>query len=61
MKKIVLGAVVGFLLGSAVTVVANIRVVGVVGYLFGWDVKINGNKLCSDPWVDGTFREIECN
>lgn len=60
MKKILIGFIFGFLLSLVVTAKAAELLGG--GYLMGWDVKIHGHKICSDPfiWGDG-MNEIECD
>ena len=36
------------------------RVVGEPGYLLGWEVSVDGETVCSDPYVWPITQEIEC-
>ena len=60
MRKFISGVAVGVFISAAVPVVAA-EMVGGHGYLMGWDVKVKGKKVCSDPWIwTGGLKEIEC-
>ena len=37
------------------------KMVGDDGYLMGYDVTVDGENVCSDPWVSVGSREIECS
>lgn len=37
------------------------RVIGGNGYLMGYDVVVNGETICSDPFVWTVTKEIECD
>lgn len=56
MKKFFIGFVIGLLLGGAVPAFAMST-----GYLFGWDVLVNGTTICHDPFIWSATREIECD
>ena len=60
MKRFLAGAIFGLCLGIAITAAAA-QLVGGSGYLMGWDVSINGETVCSDPYVWTSTREIECD
>ena len=59
MGRFLSGAVIGLVLGVAGSAVAA-KMVGDNGYLMGWEVKVDGEVVCSDPFVWPTIREIEC-
>lgn len=60
MRKFWLGVAVGLALGTSTTAVAA-QLVGDTGYLMGWDVEVNGERVCSDPYVWTVTKEIECD
>ncbi len=48
--------------GSRTRIIPAARVVGEDGYLLGWDViDQNSDRVCSDPFVWTSTREIECD
>lgn len=60
MGKFVAGLALGLAIGTATSAVAA-KMVGDSGYLFGYDVKVEGETICSDPWVwRSGINEIEC-
>lgn len=61
MRKFLTGVAVGLAMGTATTAFAA-KMVGDSGYLFGYEVKVDGETVCSDPWIwTGGINEIECN
>jgi len=60
MKRFFAGAIFGLCLGITITAAAT-QLVGDSGYLMGWDVSINGETVCSDPYVWTATRELECD
>lgn len=60
MMKFIAGMLFGLGIGIAVTATAA-QLVGDTGYLSGWDVSINGETVCSDPYIWTNTREIECD
>lgn len=60
MKKFIFGLVLGLILG-AVAVSWAARIVGGNGYLIGWSVTLDGDEICSDPFIWVSIKEIECN
>lgn len=59
MKKYLIGFIFGLLFGSITSVLAA-RVIG-SGYLIGWDVTVNGDHVCNDPYIHARTMEIECD
>ena len=60
MKNVTVGLLLGFLLGIAAGTAAAVRVSGNDDYLKGWEVVVKGKKVCTDPYVRVTSKEIEC-
>jgi hypothetical protein len=60
MKNLVTGWLFGLATGVVMSAVAA-QVVGSDGYLNGWTVTVNGDEVCSDPYVVKSWREIECD
>ena len=60
MRNFVCGRIFGIVVAMA-TVTYAASLVGDNGWLMGWDVTINGDLVCSDPYVWSSVREIECD
>lgn len=60
MKRFALGLLLGLAFGFAVSAAAA-NVIGDNGYLMGWDVTVDGETVCSDPYVWVSTSEIECD
>ena len=60
MRNYILGVATGLLLGAAGTALAA-QIVGNSGYLLGWEVELNGETVCSDPYVWPTLKQLECS
>lgn len=60
MKKFIAGVLLGLCLGVALTASAA-KLVGDSGFLMGWDVTVDGDTVCSDPYVWPGINEIECD
>jgi len=54
MKRLVLGIIIGLILGSVTSVIAD-------GFAFNWTVTKNGRVICEDPWIWKSTKEIECD
>lgn len=59
MKRFLLGTFVGVCFGVSASALAA-KIVGGQGYLIGWDVLVDGESICSDPFIWPQTREIEC-
>lgn len=60
MRHFVLGLAFGLLVGLTGASLAAIKVAGDDDYLKGWEVVVKGKKVCTDPYVRVTSKEIEC-
>lgn len=60
MKQFAVGLAFGFLLGLTGAGLAAVKVSGDDDYLKGWEVVVKGKKVCTDPYVRVTSKEIEC-
>ena len=58
--KFFLGLAIGLAAGTTTTAYAA-KLVGDTGYLFGWQVTIDGDEVCSDPYIWTATKEIECD
>lgn len=58
MKKFLFGVIVGFALASSLAYAAIIM--GSDGYLMGWSIMVDGEEICSDPFIWTSIQEIEC-
>jgi hypothetical protein len=59
MTRFAVGVLIGLLLGVAIT--AQAAGVFGSGTLTGWSVTKDGEEVCSDPEVDTTSKQIECD
>lgn len=60
MRQFFVGLIMGLGIGVAATASAA-SMVGDNGWLMGWDVSVNGETVCSEPYIWVTTREIECD
>jgi len=59
-KGWIAGFVLGLTLGLATGAYAA-SIVGGNGYLMGWDITVEGEVVCSEPYIWAASREIECD
>ena len=57
--KFIAGFVAGLVLGGT----AGVHAAGCFGsgYAMGWTVELNGEEVCSDPYIWTGINEIECD
>ena len=60
MKHLAWGVALGLLLGLTGAGLAAVKVTGADDYLKGWEVVVKGKKVCTDPYVRVSTKEIEC-
>ena len=60
MKRFWVGFIAGIFFG-AVTAGTAAVVAGDNGYMMGWEIKKDGEKICSDPYIWTEIKEIECD
>ena len=60
LKRYAIGFLVGMLVGTAASALA-VNFVGGNGYLINWSVMQEGVEICRNPYVQVTYREIECD
>lgn len=60
MRQFSIGMILGLAIGVAASASAA-SIQGSSGYLMGWDVLINGDSVCSDPYIWKITKEIECD
>ena len=61
MKTKICWLIIGFIMGSSVSFLSAARLVGSSGYLSGWSVTVEGEEVCSDPYVWTSVKEIDCD
>lgn len=57
MKNFLAGVAVGVTLAAATATAAE--VLG-GGYLMGWTVEVDGETVCSSPFIWNALKEIDC-
>ena len=60
MRRFVLGVAFGLVLGLTGAGLAAVKIAGNDDYLKGWEVVVKGKKVCTDPYVRVSTKEIEC-
>ena len=60
MRRFYIGVAVGLLFGAGGTAAAA-QLVGGNGFLMGWEVQLNGETVCSDPYIWASLKEIDCD
>lgn len=60
MRRYLVGFIAGLATGAALSAFAA-RMVGGDGHLSGWEVHVDGEEVCSDPYIYTSTREIECD
>lgn len=58
--RFIAGLLVGLVLGVTGSSVAA-QMVGSSGWLMGFDVTLNGDVICRDPYIWVSYGEIECD
>ena len=59
MLRFISGVILGVFLGVAATALA--ASISGTGTLTGWSVVQDGEEVCSDPTVDASSKEIQCD
>lgn len=60
MRSYLIGLTTGLALASGAAYAGGIGIYGGPGYMNGWDIVIEGDTVCHDPYVWPATREIEC-
>ena len=60
LKTFACGLVLGLSFGIGISAWAA-KLVGGDNYLIGWDVLVDGETVCSDPYIWTSTHEIECD
>jgi len=61
MRSFIFGVILGASIALPVTVFAGGVWAGGAGFMMGYDVVIDGETVCHDPYIWPATREIECD